>query len=148
MRRSEIDIAVDLMGFTKDNRLGVLARRAAPIQVNYLGYPGTMGAPYMDYILADATVIPEDHDAFYAERVVRLPGTYQINDNRRADQPAHADARRMRPAAKRFRVLLLQQPAKDHAGDFRYLDAAFARDRRQRALADHGQCQGCGKPAA
>jgi protein O-GlcNAc transferase len=84
MRRSEIDIAVDLMGFTKDNRLGVQARRAAPIQVNYLGYPGTTGAPYMDYILADATVIPEDHDAFYAERVVRLPGTYQINDNRRA----------------------------------------------------------------
>ena len=84
MRRSEIDIAVDLMGFTKDHRLGVLARRAAPVQVNYLGYPGTTGAPYMDYILADATVIPEDHDAFYAERVVRLPGTYQINDNRRA----------------------------------------------------------------
>jgi protein O-GlcNAc transferase len=84
MRRSEIDIAVDLMGFTKDNRLGVLARRAAPIQVNYLGYPGTTGAPYMDYILADSTVIPENHDAFYAERVVRLPGTYQINDNRRA----------------------------------------------------------------
>jgi protein O-GlcNAc transferase len=83
MRRAEIDIAVDLMGFTKDNRLGVLARRAAPIQVNYLGYPGTMGAPYMDYILADATVIPENHDAFYAERVVHLPGTYQINDNRR-----------------------------------------------------------------
>jgi predicted O-linked N-acetylglucosamine transferase (SPINDLY family) len=84
MRRAEIDIAVDLMGFTKDNRLGVLARRAAPIQVNYLGYPGTTGASYMDYILADTTVIPEDHDAFYAERVVRIPGTYQINDNRRA----------------------------------------------------------------
>ena len=84
MHRAEIDIAVDLMGFTKDHRLGVLARRAAPIQVSYLGYPGTMGAPYMDYILADATVIPEDHDVFYAERVVRLPGTYQINDNRRA----------------------------------------------------------------
>jgi protein O-GlcNAc transferase len=84
MRRSEIDIAVDLMGFTKDNRLGVLARRAAPIQVNYLGYPGTTGAPYMDYILADATIIPEDHEAFFAESVVRIPGTYQINDNRRA----------------------------------------------------------------
>src|ERR1700722_9725027 len=83
MRRAEIDIAVDLMGFTKDNCLGVLARHAAPIQVNYLGYPGTMGAPYMDYILADGTVIPEDHDAFYAERVVRLPAAYQINDNRR-----------------------------------------------------------------
>jgi protein O-GlcNAc transferase len=84
MRRSEIDIAVDLMGFTKDNRLGVASRRAAPVQVNYLGYPGTTGAPYMDYILADGTVIPEDQDALYTERVVRLPGTYQINDNRRA----------------------------------------------------------------
>jgi protein O-GlcNAc transferase len=84
MRRSEIDIAVDLMGFTKDNRLGVLARRAAPVQVNYLGYPGTLGAPYIDYILADATVIPEVDDAFYAERVVRLPATYQINDDKRA----------------------------------------------------------------
>lgn len=83
MRRAEVDIAVDLMGFTRDNRLGVLARRAAPIQVNYLGYPGTTGAPYMDYILADATIIPEGHEAFFAERVVRLPGTYQINDNRR-----------------------------------------------------------------
>jgi predicted O-linked N-acetylglucosamine transferase (SPINDLY family) len=84
IRHAEFDIAVDLMGFTKDNRLGVLARRAAPVQVNYLGYPGTTGAPYLDYILADATVIPDGHDAFYSERVVRLPGTYQINDDRRS----------------------------------------------------------------
>lgn len=83
MRRHEIDIAVDLMGFTKDNRHGVLARRPAPIQVNYLGYPGTTGAPFIDYILADATVIPEKHDDGYAERVVRLPGSYQANDNKR-----------------------------------------------------------------
>jgi protein O-GlcNAc transferase len=83
MRRHEIDIAVDLMGFTKDNRHGVLARRPAPIQVNYLGYPGTMGAPFIDYIIADATVIPEEHNACYAERVVRLPGSYQANDNKR-----------------------------------------------------------------
>lgn len=83
MRRHEIDIAVDLMGFTKDNRHGVLARRPAPIQVNYLGYPGTTGAPFIDYIIADATVIPEQHDAGYAERVVRLPGSYQVNDSKR-----------------------------------------------------------------
>ncbi len=83
MRRHEIDIAVDLMGFTKDNRHGVLARRPAPIQVNYLGYPGTTGAPFIDYIIADATVIPEKHDACYAESVVRLPGSYQANDNKR-----------------------------------------------------------------
>jgi protein O-GlcNAc transferase len=83
MRRHEIDIAVDLMGFTKDNRHGALARRPAPIQVNYLGYPGTMGASFIDYIIADATVIPEEHEACYAERVVRLPGSYQANDNKR-----------------------------------------------------------------
>lgn len=83
MRRHEIDIAVDLMGFTKDNRHGALTHRPAPIQVNYLGYPGTMGAPYIDYLIADAAVIPEEHEACYAERVVRLPGSYQANDNKR-----------------------------------------------------------------
>ena len=83
MRQYEIDIAVDLMAFTKDNRLNVLAHRAAPIQVNYLGYPGTMGAPYIDYILADGVVIPEDESRFYSENVVRLPFSYQINDDRR-----------------------------------------------------------------
>ena len=79
----EIDILVDLMGFTEQNRLGVLARRAAPIQVNYLGYPGTMGADYINYILADSTVIPEEHCTFYAEQVIWLPDSYQINDDRR-----------------------------------------------------------------
>jgi len=83
MRRHEIDIAVDLMGFTKDHRLGVLARRPAPIQVNYLGYPGTMGTAFHDYIIADGTVIPEEHEAYYAERIVRLPGSYQVNDDQR-----------------------------------------------------------------
>jgi predicted O-linked N-acetylglucosamine transferase (SPINDLY family) len=71
------------MGFTKNNRLGVLARRPAPIQVNYLGYPGTMGADCIDYIIADSTVIPDDQCAHYAEQVVRLPQTYLINDDRR-----------------------------------------------------------------
>jgi protein O-GlcNAc transferase len=83
IRRLEIDIVVDLMGFSKDNRLNVLARRPAPIQLNYLGYPGTLGADYIDYIFADSTVMPEDQGTFYAEQVVRLPGTYQINDSKR-----------------------------------------------------------------
>ena len=83
MRRLEIDIAVDLMGFTKDHRLGVLARRPAPIAVNYLGYPGTMGAGFIDYIIADGAVIPKEHEACYAERIVRLPGSYQVNDDKR-----------------------------------------------------------------
>jgi protein O-GlcNAc transferase len=83
LRRLEIDIAVDLKGFTQDSRIGILARRAAPIQVSYLGFPGTMGANYIDYILADSTVIPEEHFRFYSERVVWLPDTYQSNDSER-----------------------------------------------------------------
>ncbi len=94
VRRLEIDIAVDLTGFTLNNRLNVFARRPAPIQVNYLGYPGTLGASYIDYILADPTIIPEDQCAFYDERVVWLPESYQVNDNRRAisaDTPTRAE---------------------------------------------------------
>jgi protein O-GlcNAc transferase len=87
IRRLEIDIVVDLMGFSKDNRLNVLARRPAPIQLNYLGYPGTVGTGQIDYIFADSTIIPEDQGMFYAEQVVRLPGTYQINDNKRYVAP-------------------------------------------------------------
>jgi predicted O-linked N-acetylglucosamine transferase (SPINDLY family) len=78
-----IDIAVDLKGFTEDSRTGIFALRAAPIQVNFLGYPGTMGAPYIDYLVADATVVPEGHEARYAERIVRLPDSYQPNDSKR-----------------------------------------------------------------
>jgi predicted O-linked N-acetylglucosamine transferase (SPINDLY family) len=63
--------------------MGVFAQRPAPIQVNYLGFPGTLGAPYMDYILADRTVIPESEQRFYAEKVVYLPDSYQVNDSKR-----------------------------------------------------------------
>ena len=83
MRRREIDIAVDLMGFTAHNRLGVLARRPAPVQVNYLGYAATMGARFIDYIIANPTIIPEDQCEFYDEQVVWLPESYFVNDNRR-----------------------------------------------------------------
>jgi len=84
LRAMEVDILVDLSGFTQGVRTGILARRPAPVQVNYLGFPGTMGADYIDYILADDTVIPPDHHRFYAERVVTLPDTYQANDRHRA----------------------------------------------------------------
>ena len=83
MRSREIDIAVDLMGFTRYCRFGIVARRAAPVQVNYLGYPGTMGAGCVDYIIADPTVIPRDHQSFYGEKVVWLPDAYQANDDKR-----------------------------------------------------------------
>src|SRR6516225_6881007 len=82
IRRREIDIVVDLTGFTLAGRFGVLARRAAPIQVNFLGYPATMGADWIDYIIADRTIIPAEHFQFYGERVVWLPDTYQANDDK------------------------------------------------------------------
>jgi predicted O-linked N-acetylglucosamine transferase (SPINDLY family) len=83
-REMEIDIAVDLKGFTANRRPGIFAQRAAPIQVNYLGYPGTMGAPYIDYLIADQTLVPPEHFASYAEKIVHLPHSYQVNDSTRA----------------------------------------------------------------
>jgi protein O-GlcNAc transferase len=83
LREMEIDIAVDLKGFTTDGRPGILAQRPAPVQVNYLGFPGSMGAEYVDYILADRHVIPLEHEDFYSEKVVRLPDSYQPNDAQR-----------------------------------------------------------------
>lgn len=80
-RDLEIDIAVDLNGLISNNRIGIFSHRAAPVQVNYLGYPGTLGADFIDYILADATVIAEPRD--YAERVMFLPDCYQVNDAQR-----------------------------------------------------------------
>jgi len=90
----EIDIAIDLMGYTNNARPGILARRPAPIQVAYLGYPGTMGGDWIDYVLADPQAIPPGEDAHYAERVVRLPDTYFAHDplQRIGDAPTRLEA--------------------------------------------------------
>ena len=80
----KIDILVNLNGYFGDHRMGVFAHRPAPIQVNYLGFPATLGAPYMDYILADRIVIPQTERRFYTEQVVYLPDSYQANDSNRA----------------------------------------------------------------
>jgi len=82
-RELGIDIAVDLKGFTRDTRIGFFALRCAPIQVSYLGYPGTMGAPYIDYIVADHTLIPQESQHYYTEKVVYMPHSYQANDSKR-----------------------------------------------------------------
>jgi predicted O-linked N-acetylglucosamine transferase (SPINDLY family) len=84
MRELEVDIAVDLSGHTLGQRTGILARRPADIQVNYLGLPATMGAPYMDYLIADRFLVPEEHRHHYTEQVVWLPESFQPNDDRRA----------------------------------------------------------------
>lgn len=83
IRDLEIDILIDLNGFTQNSRTFVLAQRAAPIQVNYLGYSGTMGVDYIDYIIADQTVLPRDHTAFFAEKAVWLPDSYMASDDKR-----------------------------------------------------------------
>jgi len=82
-RRLGIDIAVDLKGYTQDSRPGIFAKRCAPVQVNYIGYPGTMGVDYMDYIIADRIVIPENCQHHYSEKIVYLPHSYQVNDSKR-----------------------------------------------------------------
>ena len=83
LREKGVDIAVDLKGFTKDARTGILAYRPAPIQINYLGYPGTMGANYIDYLIADRIVLPQHEQSHYVEKIVYLPDTYQCNDSKR-----------------------------------------------------------------
>ena len=82
-RNLGIDIAIDLNGYTKGCRTQIFAERCAPIQVNYLGYPGTMGAPYIDYIVADKTLIPDESRSFYTEKIAYLPHCYQVNDSTR-----------------------------------------------------------------
>ncbi len=83
IRQNEIDILVNLNGYFGDHRTSIFAKRAAGIQVNYLGFPGTLGASYLDYIIADQHVIPLDHMDFYTEKVAYLPDCYQANDSKR-----------------------------------------------------------------
>jgi predicted O-linked N-acetylglucosamine transferase (SPINDLY family) len=80
-RELEIDIAVDLMGFTLHCRTGIFVHRAAPIQVNYLGYPATMGCAAIDYLIADAILIPESGRPYYSEKIVTLPDTFQATNS-------------------------------------------------------------------
>jgi predicted O-linked N-acetylglucosamine transferase (SPINDLY family) len=89
-----IDVLVDVNGLTKDARTGVFAQRAAPIQVNWLGFPGSMGSPYHNYIVADDWIIPPGSELYYSEKVVRLP-CYQANDRRRVvaeQRPSRAES--------------------------------------------------------
>jgi protein O-GlcNAc transferase len=83
MRSREVDIAIDLMGHTGECRTEILAHRPAPVQVSYLGYPGTMGAEFIDYVIADSIVLPFDQQPYYTEKIVHLPDCYQVNDRQR-----------------------------------------------------------------
>jgi predicted O-linked N-acetylglucosamine transferase (SPINDLY family) len=90
----DVDIAIDLKGHTKDNRFGIFAQRPAPVQISYLGYPGTTGADYMDYVIADPIVLPMAQQQYWTERIVHLPGCYQVNDGQRriaTESPSRAE---------------------------------------------------------
>ena len=86
-RELDIDIAVDLGGQTMDARTGIFSLRAAPIQINYLGYPGTMATQHHDYIIADQVTIPTPNQIFFTEKIIYLPDSYQVNDNKKEISP-------------------------------------------------------------
>ena len=83
VRELDIEVLVDLKGHTKGNRLQMFAHRAAPVQVSYLGHPGTTGADYIDYFIGDAIVSPLAHEAYYTEKLALMPHCYQPNDRKR-----------------------------------------------------------------
>jgi len=94
IQADEVDILVDLKGYTRHARTPILGYRPAPLQVNYLGYPGTMAAPFIDYILVDDFIVPPDQQPFFTEKLVHLPGCYQVNDSQReiaASTPSRAE---------------------------------------------------------
>jgi protein O-GlcNAc transferase len=96
IKQRNIDILINLNGYFGRERLGVFSYKPCPVQVNYLGFPGTIGADYIDYIVADRIVIPADAARFYTEKVVYLPGTYQVNDSKRViaeRTPSRADVK-------------------------------------------------------
>ncbi len=84
IRRDALDVLIDLKGYTAGDRLTIMARRPCDVQVTWLGYPGTTGAAFIDYLIADAFIIPPERESDYSERIVRLPHCYQPNDRKRA----------------------------------------------------------------
>jgi len=85
LRAKEVDILFNLNGFFGLHRTGLFSNRSAPIQINFLGCPGTMGVDYMDYLIADPVVIPKESYQFYNEKIISLPHSYQINDSKRPE---------------------------------------------------------------
>jgi predicted O-linked N-acetylglucosamine transferase (SPINDLY family) len=142
LREMEIDIAVDLNGFTSDARTGIFALRPAPVQVNYLGYPGTMGAPFIDYILGDDSCHTERDRRYYSEQVVYLPDTFQPSDcTRRISASTPSRARAGLPAHG-FVFCSFNNSYKITPSGIRYLDAAVAPSRAKRVVATGKQCRG------
>jgi protein O-GlcNAc transferase len=88
-RKDRIDIAIDLMGYTRNGRPEIFVHRAAPVQISYLGYPGTLGASFMDYLISDRILIPQELRRHYSEKIIYLPRGHMATDNTKqiAEQP-------------------------------------------------------------
>ncbi len=82
-RNDQLDIAIDLKGYTKSFRMNIFSQKVAPIQINYLGYPGSLGAESINYLIADDIVIPKGYEKFYSENIIRMSSCYQCNDNKK-----------------------------------------------------------------
>jgi predicted O-linked N-acetylglucosamine transferase (SPINDLY family) len=113
-----IDIVVDMKGYTGGCRPDVLARRPAPLQVSFLGYPGTMGAGFIDYLIADRIVVPPAAERFYAEKIVRMPASYQVNDGAQPIAPAPPERASAGLPPAGFVFCCFNQPFKIEAGIF------------------------------
>ena len=146
-RDSGIDIAVDLKGYTENGRPGIFAARAAPSQVAYLGYPGTTGADFVDYLIADRVVVPEDQRAFYAEQVVYLPNSYQVNDSDRAISAKPLTRAELGLPETGFVFCCLNNNYKITPPRIRHLDAPPVARRGQRSVAARRQCLDRRQPA-
>ena len=121
LRELDIDILIDLKGHTRNARTEILAHRPAPVQVNFLGYPGTMGAPYIDYVVGDAVVTPHEEQPWYDEAIVDLPCCYQPQDS--AFVVGSAVSREIRGIAqRRLCLLLFQQPLEADCGSTQHMD--------------------------
>ncbi len=148
LREAEIDIAVDLKGYTQEGRPGILAHRPAPIQAQYLGYPGTMAAAYYDYVIADPIVIPEEHRPFFSEQVAYLPDTYQCNDSKRAIAPRAPRRSEMGLPENGFVFCCFNNNHKILPEMFDIWMRLLTPGRQQRALASAGQSRGGAQPFA
>jgi protein O-GlcNAc transferase len=111
--QDRVDILVDLKGLTQNCRSGILAMHPTPLQVNYLGYPGTMGAPFVEYLIADRFIVPPEHQKYYTEKIVYLPNCYQPNDRKRRRPPAPARSDYGLPE-EHFIFAALTRPTKSH----------------------------------
>ena len=130
IRRLEVDIAIDLMGFTEGSCTDIFAQRAAPIQINYLGYPGTI-----DYIIADHVVVPHRQQKFYSETIIYMPDSFQANDRSRHISSNTFTRQQLGLPAEAFVFCCFNNNDKITPAVFDVLDANLGPRSRQRVMA-------------